>query len=340
MFLGRQAEREAGDFENLYNAQLAAAELAEFTRGQDEKKAELAKRNYKRDLEDAKFGYDSKLYNEIEYRDKVIAINKDYDAIQDELLSNGFKRTEALLNAERELRIQAADSEKELLDIRLNSYKTYADGISAIFNYISGIQKDASAEQVLLAKIGVYIQSAAAVADVILKARASFASYAKAAATAAATVAEGIALTSNPFTAPVGIAMIAAGKAAGVAATAGKISTIAGGVAQVAIIGANTAMQIQAIDQAASGGSASSSSGGSGSGGGTSTPVLAAPPTRGAPQIGASASQQGQLAGIVAGALDRNNSQGRPIRAYVVGNDITSEQQLQRRLRTAARLGG
>ena len=75
------------------------------------------------------------------------------------------------------------------------------------------------------------------------------------------------------------------------------------------------------------------------SSGGASTPAFSQP-TIAAPQIGATANQQGQLAGIVAGALDRNNSEGRPIRAYVVGNDVTTEQQLQRRIRTAARLGG
>jgi hypothetical protein len=73
--------------------------------------------------------------------------------------------------------------------------------------------------------------------------------------------------------------------------------------------------------------------------GGTPTPAFTQP-TIAAPQIGATANQQGQLAGIVAGALDRNNSMGQPIRAYVVGNDVTTEQQLQRRIRTAARLGG
>ena len=78
---------------------------------------------------------------------------------------------------------------------------------------------------------------------------------------------------------------------------------------------------------------------GGASGGGTPTPAFAQPAIA-APQIGATANQQGQLAGIVAGALDRNNSEGRPIRAYVVGNDVTTEQQLQRRIRTAARLGG
>jgi hypothetical protein len=81
--------------------------------------------------------------------------------------------------------------------------------------------------------------------------------------------------------------------------------------------------------------------GGSVSGGGSSAPSAAfSSPAISAPQIGATANQQGQLAGIVAGALDRNNSQGRPIRAYVIGQDVTTEQQLQRRIRTTARLGG
>ena len=86
----------------------------------------------------------------------------------------------------------------------------------------------------------------------------------------------------------------------------------------------------------------SSSSSGSSSGAGASS--LSAPafssPTIGAPQIGATSAQEGTIAGIAAGSLAANNSSSRPIRAYVVGNDITSEQQLQRRIKTAARLGG
>ena len=344
LFLSRQADREAGDLRNLYSTQLAAAELAEFSRKQDKEKSLLAKDNYAKDLNDAKAAFDKDILTRIEYQDKVIAINKEYEAVQDEIITNGYKRTEALLNAERELRIQAADSEREILDIRLNSYQLYADGLSAIFSYISSVQKEGSDIQATLAKIAVYIQSAAAVAQVVLKGKQAFADYTAAGATATANIIAGGTLLSNPVTAPIGVAMVAAGKVALGAAKAGQIATVAGGVAQVAIIGATTAMQIQAIDQAARGSSGTmSSGGGGGGGGGTSagggTPAFAAP-TIGAPQIGPTGAQQGQLAAIVAGALDRNNSQGRPIRAYVVGNDITSEQQLQRRLKTAARLGG
>jgi DNA repair exonuclease SbcCD ATPase subunit len=59
-----------------------------------------------------------------------------------------------------------------------------------------------------------------------------------------------------------------------------------------------------------------------------------------APQIGATAAQTGTLANIVAGSINRNNSTTQPIRAYVIGNEVTSQQQMDRRIRTAARLGG
>jgi len=85
-----------------------------------------------------------------------------------------------------------------------------------------------------------------------------------------------------------------------------------------------------------------SSSSGATSGAGTSSvssPAFATP-TIGAPQIGPTGAQTGVIAGTVAGAIGANQSSSQPLRAYVVGNDITTEMQLQRRLRTMARLGG
>jgi hypothetical protein len=56
--------------------------------------------------------------------------------------------------------------------------------------------------------------------------------------------------------------------------------------------------------------------------------------------MGATASQNGTLTSIVGQSLDQNNSQLRPIQAYVVGNQVTTQQQLDRRISAAARLGG
>jgi hypothetical protein len=85
----------------------------------------------------------------------------------------------------------------------------------------------------------------------------------------------------------------------------------------------------------------SSSSGTTSSTGGignSSTPFSS--PSIGTPQIGVTSAQTGTIAGITAGTVAANNSIDRPLKAYVIGNDITTQQQLDRRLRTMARLGG
>jgi hypothetical protein len=101
------------------------------------------------------------------------------------------------------------------------------------------------------------------------------------------------------------------------------------GYKQVALIRAQTY-------QSDSSSASSASSVGTSSSAGTGFAL----PSIGAPQIGATSAQEGTIAGIAAGSMAANNSAGRPLRAYVVGNDITSEMQLQRRIKAAARLGG
>lgn len=60
-----------------------------------------------------------------------------------------------------------------------------------------------------------------------------------------------------------------------------------------------------------------------------------------APQIGASSAQSGGNLGQVIGtAVQSNNSQTRPIQAYVVGDQITTQQQLDRRISVAAKMAG
>lgn len=60
-----------------------------------------------------------------------------------------------------------------------------------------------------------------------------------------------------------------------------------------------------------------------------------------APVIAASeASSQGNLGNIIAGSINDNNSTSRPIQAYVVAGQVNTQQQLDRRISTAARLGG
>ena len=112
------------------------------------------------------------------------------------------------------------------------------------------------------------------------------------------------------------------------------INTISGALAAAATIAAGI-KAIQEINSVQVPGSTASSGG---SGGSTAAPAFAAPAI-GAPQIGATSAQTGTIAGITAGTMAANKSTDRPLKAYVVGNDITTEQQLNRRLRTMARLG-
>jgi hypothetical protein len=60
-----------------------------------------------------------------------------------------------------------------------------------------------------------------------------------------------------------------------------------------------------------------------------------------APQIGASSAQSsGNLGQVIGTAVQENNSQSRPIQAYVVGDQVSTQQQLDRRITLAAQMGG
>lgn len=113
------------------------------------------------------------------------------------------------------------------------------------------------------------------------------------------------------------------------------INTISGILAGAGVV----AEAVRAINEIKNqGAEAGASSAGAGAGGGGTISIGG--PSISGPQIGATGAQQGVISGIVAGSITANQSQNQPIRAYVVGNDVTTEMQLQRRLRTAARLGG
>ena len=60
-----------------------------------------------------------------------------------------------------------------------------------------------------------------------------------------------------------------------------------------------------------------------------------------APVIGASSAQSsGNLGQVIGTSMETNNSRTRPIQAYVVGDQVTSQQQLDRRISVAAKMGG
>ena len=98
-----------------------------------------------------------------------------------------------------------------------------------------------------------------------------------------------------------------------------------------AALGIATKVQIDNINKA-------QFEGGGGNDAGSTPRLSFSQPSMQAPSIGNTQSQTGVLAGIVNNSIQRDNSRDRPIRTYIVGSDINTQQQLDRRIRTAARL--
>jgi len=269
---------------------------------------------------------------------------KDDKEIADKILEERFKANQAAYEFQREQFEEVANLDKQRADnillqnsIITQSWIDLGMNISSVLGTLAGVFSDNETLQKIFAVTQVAVNTASSIGKILLSGKEQQASYNDAIAAGNKSIITG-ALTTLSGNFVLGAAQAAGGKAAIGLAIAGKAAAKANTVQQVAVAGVVGAAQIAAILSAKKSASSSSSSGGSDSGG-ASTPAFAAP-SIGAPQIGPSLAQSGTISGIVGQTLDQNNSQARPIRAYVVGNDITTEQQFQRRVRAAARLGG
>ena len=297
-----------------------------------------------------------------EVADLTLQYQKKLAFVQDDQVAKLFLEDEF----QRELnniKIKYADDENVITDITAEQYQKLAEQQAALLETTENINKQIAQSWVDLTSsiassfrelanvfeagsdaakifgvISVIINAASAIGRINIGLAESVSSLNTAIAQGTASIASGGALLSNPVTAILGAAQIAAGKAAITTATLGIAKAKTTATAQKIGVGITSAAQIAAILGAKKQGSATGAAGG-GSAGQAISPTFTQP-SIGAPQIGATSSQEGTIAGIVSGALQANQSGGRPIRAYVVGNDITTEQQLSRRIRTAARLGG
>jgi hypothetical protein len=352
--LRSQREREIAEAKALREK-----ELDEINKGRDEaflerlgdQEAELYKvtDHYVRLIELAsKYGMDTTIFEEAmlkklaEIRDKYRKTDEEKQNEIDEKAAERLREYNKRLYESNEqiktLNQQRVDDELRQNQIIGQSWINLGNNISTVFGSLANAFGENEVLQKAFAVAQVAINTAASIGSILLSGKQQQADYSKSIAAGNSTILLGLANAFIPGMQGVAAAQIASGKAAVAAGVAGKATAATNTKLQAATAGIVGAAQIAAILTAKK--SAPSSGGGGGdTGGGASTPAFATP-TIGAPQIGPTANQQGQLAGIVAGAMDRNNSQGRPLRAYVVGNDITTEQQLQRRIRTAARLGG
>ena len=236
-------------------------------------------------------------------------------------------------------KIKELEQNREDLTFKTNqvigqSWVDLGTNISGILQNLTTVFEQGSTAQKVFAVAAVLINAASSIGQILLNGAASQAEYNKAIATGNAAILMGIPKLVNPITAGIGIAEIAAGKAAITGAIAGKAATKVNTTLQVAAVGASSAIQVAAILSAKKAGGG----GGGGASGGGGGAVSIAPPTVaavGAPQI-----QSGQ--GINAGQQlgETIGGQMKGVRAYVVSQDIQNQSALDRRTNRAATFSG
>ena len=211
------------------------------------------------------------------------------------------------------------------------SWVDLGSNIASTFGTLVNVFEEGSAFAKAFAVAQVAISTAASIGTILLSGQQQQSEYNKAIAAGNATIGIGIANAFIPGMQGLSIAQLASGKAAVGAAIAGKAITKANTIAQVATAGVAGAAQIAAIL------SAKKSSGGTGGagGGGGSTPTLPTLPSVAAPQIqtGGGMNPTQQIGETIAGAQ-------KPIKAYVVSGDISSQMALDRRTNRAATFAG
>ena len=280
----------------------------------------------------AELRYAQGLTSEEEYQAALLQIKIRYSTTEDERQKAEIDFLEFAKGKQKEYE----DTVKTANNAIAESYQTTVTSIGNSFIEAARFFEQGSDLQKTFAIIGVLINAAAAYGKITTSTAEAVADFTKTIATGTATAAAGAALVSNPITAVLGAFQIAAGKKAIAVGLAGIATAKKAGLAQKIGVGISAAAQIAAITSTGK----SKTGGSSGAAGDPPTPTFNGTVTVPAPVIGASqASQSGTLGQTIAGAVMEGNSRSRPIQTYVVGDQITTQQQLDRRILAAAKMG-
>jgi hypothetical protein len=213
------------------------------------------------------------------------------------------------------------------------SWVDLGNNISGIFGSLINVFAQGSAMAKAFGVAQVAINAASSIGQILVNARAAQFEYDKAIATGNASILMAIPKLVNPITAPLGIAEAAAGKAAVAGGIAGKAALKVNTNLQIAAVGVSSAAQIAAILSAGK----SKSSGAGGGGGSVASAGGGAIPN--APTVAATAAPQIQTTGGMNPTQqigETISASQRPIKAYVVSGEISSQMALDRRTNRAA----
>jgi hypothetical protein len=233
-------------------------------------------------------------------------------------------------------KIKKLDQDREDFTFAANqaigqSWVNLGNNIATVFGSLINVFGQGSDAAKAFGVAQVAINAAAAIGSIILNNKQAQAEYNKAIAGGNATIALGISSAFIPGMQGIAAAQIASGKAAVGLATAGKVSSKVNSIAQIATVGVTSAAQIAAILSAGKGSKVSGSGGGGGDASLTPPPSLPTVSPTAAPQIQTSGGMNPtQQIGETISASQR------PIKAYVVSGDVTSQQALDRRTSRAA----
>ena len=286
------------------------------------------------------------------YEQEQININSKYDeakATKDK--EKAAKDAEAKFKADQEAYSYQYEQNKKLIDLEqqradavvlqnqiiTQSWIDLGNNISSILGSLAQTFQGNETLQKIFAVTQVAVNTASAIGAILLSGQSQQAEYNKAIAAGNASIALAATTAFIPGAQALAAAQFAAGKTALAAGIAGKAKAKISTTAQVAVASIAGAAQIAAILSAKKGSGASASSGG----GQSPTPAFNGTVSVPAPVIGASqASNSGNLGQTIAGAVQAGNSTSRPIQAYVVGDQVSTQQQLDRRISVAAKMGG
>jgi hypothetical protein len=235
-------------------------------------------------------------------------------------------------------KIKKLDQEREDAAFATNqaiarSWVDLGNSIANTFGSLINVFEQGSAFAKAFGVAQVAISTATSIGNILLSGKQQQSEYNKAIAAGNATIGLGISSAFIPGFQAIAAKQIASGAATVKLATAGKIATKTNTIAQIAAASAAGATQIAAILSAKRSGGSGAGLGSDG-GGGVQSPTFGGVSSMATPQIqtGGGMNPTQQIGETI------SNSQ-RPVRAYVVSQEISSQQALDRRTNVAATFG-
>ena len=290
-----------------------------------------------------------RLVQKKEYALNLEAEKAKQKVIEDKEKEDKFKADQEAFKYAYEQNQKLIDLEKLRADAIVQQNNIITQSWIDLGNNISGIlgtlaQTFASNEdlQKIFAVAQVAVNTAASIGSIILSGKSQQAEYDKAIAAGNASIALAATTAFIPGAQVLAAAQFKAGAAAVTAGVAGKANAKRNTIAQSVAAGVAGAAQIAAILSAKKSSGGTSGGGATSTGGGSApTPAFNGTVAIPAPVIGASsASPSGNLGQTIMGAVQAGNSTSRPIQTYVVGDQVSTQQQLDRRISSAAKMGG